>query len=45
MANLTLPDPNTTLGKCSRCGADIRPTDVWYRALRQIVDAINSLLP
>lgn len=36
MADLTIPDPQSTLGKCTRCGAEIKPTEAWYRFFAQI---------
>lgn len=42
---LTLPDPNVTLGKCTRCGAEIKMNDHWYTRFQQVLAALNSLLP
>jgi hypothetical protein len=42
---LTLPDQNQTLGRCSRCGAEIKMDPTWYERLTQILRALNVLIP
>ena len=41
---VTLPDPNVTFAKCSRCGADLKIDPHWYSKLVQIVQTLNGLL-
>jgi hypothetical protein len=43
--NVTLPDQNAVLGRCSRCGAEIRMEPAWYERLANLVRQLNALIP
>ena len=41
--DLTIPDPNSTLGKCSRCGAEIKMDENWYSFMARIVAILRGI--